>query len=64
MSLIQRTQIKTGDLAKVTLEYGQAPVKLTVELKNGNQHIFTADEERAKIALLVDAKVLQERLGL
>lgn len=63
MSLIQRTQIKTGHLDKITLEYGNQPVKLTVQLKDGQQHVFTAEEERAKVSLMLDAKVLQEKLG-
>ena len=64
MALVQNTRIKTTDLVKVTLEYGDQPVKLTLDLKDGKQHTFTADEHRTKTALLLDAKILQEKLGL
>jgi len=64
MVLIQKTQIKVEHLSKITLEYGDQPVKLTLNFKDGTKEIFSADEQAAKVSLMLDAKVLQEKFGL
>lgn len=64
MVMIQKTRVKSENISKITLEYGDQPVKLTLIFKDGTKQIFTADEQAAKVSLMLDAKVLQEKFGL
>jgi len=64
MILIQEALIDVADVANFTLECGDRPVKLTIALKDGKKRIFTAEEEISKRTLLLDTRILHQKLGL